>query len=265
MPEHAYKDPRPPEYFARFHERARRREPDWMYTAVRIVATPPTVLLFRLVPLGTDNVPTSGPVIFAPNHVSNWDNFFSLAPLRRQIHLMGKSQVFSSWPAEFVFSHGGIFPVRRGHRDEEAFITAHTILARGGCVLMFPEGRRSHEAEFGRPRPGVGRLALESGAPVVPVAIRGSDRIRGWTRRGLPQVTIRYGEPITLEVLAAPSRDQQQAAADAIFSRVCELHAEVERHVPHGVVPALRARAALRAGAPRTGNSPPEPPPISAR
>ena len=64
--------------------------------------------------------------------------------------------------------------MRRGHHDEEAFITAYAILDRGGCVLMYAEGGRSRTGGLGEPRPGVGRIALESGVPVVPVAIHGS-------------------------------------------------------------------------------------------
>ena len=76
---------------------------------------------------------------------------------------------------QWIYSQGGVFPVRRGARDEEAFITAETILDHGGVVAMYPEGGRSRTGQLAeRARPGIGRLALDTGAPVVPVAIHGS-------------------------------------------------------------------------------------------
>ena len=78
-----YKDPRPAEYFTRFHQRARTREPDRVYGLARIVLTPPTLLFYRPWAIGAENVPRSGPVILAPNHFSNWDHFFAAVYLRR--------------------------------------------------------------------------------------------------------------------------------------------------------------------------------------
>ena len=94
---------------------------------------------------------------------------------------MAKSQMFAM-PMEIVFNNGGVFPIRRGHRDEEAFVTAHAVLARGGIVVMYCEGGRSRSGDLGEPKPGIGRLALESGVPVVPVALAGSESVRNWKR-----------------------------------------------------------------------------------
>ena len=77
--------------------------------------------------------------------------------------------------------------------------------ARGGCVGMYCEGGRSRTGRLGEPKPGVGRLALESGVPVVPVAIHGSLGVRGWKRLRFPKVTIQYGEPISFPRVAAPA------------------------------------------------------------
>ena len=90
---------------------------------------------------------------------------------------------------QWVYTHGGVFPVRRGYRDEEAFVTADGILARGGAIVMYCEGGRSRTGELSaEPRRGIGRLALESGAPVVPVAIHGSSHVRNWRRGQFPKV-----------------------------------------------------------------------------
>jgi 1-acyl-sn-glycerol-3-phosphate acyltransferase len=224
-----YRDPRPAEYFTRFHERARSREPDWIYGLARLVLTLPTLLLFRTRGIGVENVPKQGPVILAPNHFSAWDHFFAGVFLRRPVRFMAKSQLFKHPVIEFIFFHGGVFPVRRGSRDEEAFITARTILDRGGLVLIYIEGGRSRSRELGEPKPGVGRLALETGVPVIPVAIHGSAGVRRWKRLRFPQVTVQFGEPITFPVAADASRERHQEASDQAFAEVREMYGRIER------------------------------------
>jgi 1-acyl-sn-glycerol-3-phosphate acyltransferase len=244
-----YKDPRPAEFFTRFHERARARDPDWVYGLVRLLLTPLTLLLYRAAAIRVQNVPTSGPVILAPNHFSNWDHFFSAVYLRRKVRFMAKSQLFSNPAGIFIFSHGGVFPVRRGHHDEEAFVTAHSILDRGGCVLIYAEGGRSRTGGLGEPRPGVGRLALESGVPVVPVAIHGSIGVRGWRRLRFPKVSVQYGDALSFDVVEEPTVEQQLEAAERIFAPVREMYTALEANGRRRVIKALRE--GLPAGAPR--------------
>jgi 1-acyl-sn-glycerol-3-phosphate acyltransferase len=243
MPEikpQVYKDPRPAEYFTRFHERARTREPDWIYDLARVLLTPPTVMFYRARAIGSEHVPASGPVILAPNHFSQWDHFFAGVFLRRKVRFMAKSQLFTNPVLTFIFTHGGVFPVRRGYRDKEAFKTAHTIFERGGCVLIYSEGGRSRTRQLGQPRPGVGRLALETGVPVVPVAIHGSAGVRSWKRLRFPKVTVQYGEPVSFPVVEAPTREQQQEAAEQIFDRVRAMYVALEEKGRRGVLRALR-------------------------
>ncbi len=228
--EQVYRDPRPADHFARFHARSRARAPDWVYEAVRIVLTPYVLLPFRARSIGTEKVPTSGPVIFAPNHSSFMDHFFVAAFVRRKVQFMAKSQLFTR-PLQFVFDHGGVFPIRRGERDEEAFDTADAILARGGTIGMYCEGGRSRTGKLAqRAKPGIGRLALESGATIVPVAIQGSNRVRNWRRLQFPKVTILYGDPFRYEVVAEPTREQQRAVADAILDEIRVLYERLETH-----------------------------------
>jgi 1-acyl-sn-glycerol-3-phosphate acyltransferase len=240
-----YKDPRPAAYFERFHARSRRRDPDAMYEIVRVVTSLFAWTVFRARGVGAERVPPSGPVILAPNHFSNMDHFFFAAFIRRKVRFMAKSQLFRR-PLQFVFSHGGVFPVRRGFQDEEAFITAGSILERGGCIAMYCEGGRSRTGRIGEvARPGIGRLALESGAPIVPVAVHGSSRVRNWRRLQFPKVTVHYGEPFAYERVTAPTREQQQAVADAILR---EIRALYERLDAVGREASLaRARAERRA------------------
>src|SRR5262249_52999855 len=121
--EQVYRDTRGAEDFTRFHERTRRRGPDWMYQAVRIVLTAYVLIPFRTHSIDSDKARASGPLTPAPNPPSFMDPFFPAAFIRRKVQFMAKSQLFR-FPLQFVFNHGGVFPVRRGARDEDAFITA---------------------------------------------------------------------------------------------------------------------------------------------
>jgi 1-acyl-sn-glycerol-3-phosphate acyltransferase len=150
---------------------------------------------------------------------------------------------------DLIYKYGGVFPIRRGHADEEAFETVHAILRRGGCVMIYCEGGRSRTGKLGEPKPGVGRAALESGVPVVPVAIHGSQGIRGWRHLRFPKITIRYGEPISFDVVAAPTREQQLECAGEIFSHVREMYEELDRDGRATVI--KRVRAAKGSTAPR--------------
>jgi 1-acyl-sn-glycerol-3-phosphate acyltransferase len=235
-----YKDPRPAEYFDRFHERSRTREPDWIYDFARIILTPPCLVLYRARSIGAENVPRTGPVILAPNHFSQWDHFFAGVFLRRKIRFMAKSQLFSNPVIEFIFRHGGAFPIRRGYQDEEAFNTAFTILERGGCMLMYPEGGRSRTGGLREPRPGVGRIALQSGVPVIPVAIHGSLGVRGWRKLRFPKVTVQFGEPMYFGVVASPTREQQIDVATQVFEHVREMYDALESNGRKGVIKSLR-------------------------
>jgi 1-acyl-sn-glycerol-3-phosphate acyltransferase len=236
-----YKDPRPESYFTRFHERTRTRRPDWVYDVVRILTSLHAWTFFRARSIAADQVPGSGPVILAPNHFSFMDHFFLAVSLRRKVQFMAKSQLFKP-PMQWVYTHGGVFPVRRGYQDEEAFETAHTILARDGCLAMYCEGGRSRTGRLGeKARPGIGRLALESGATIVPAAIHGSSKVRNWKRLRFPKVTVRFGEPLRFERVEEPTRDQQQAAADQIFDEIKALYAELDAHGRAGVLARVRA------------------------
>jgi 1-acyl-sn-glycerol-3-phosphate acyltransferase len=247
-----YKDPRPKESFDGFHERVRSREPDPVYEAVKVVTMLHALVSYRARAHGTENVP-NGPVILAPNHASFMDHFFTGVFLRRRVQFMGKSQMFKGVGA-WIFNHGGVFPVRRGHNDEEAFSSAFQILGRRGAVVMYCEGGRSRTGKLAdTARPGIGRLAVESGAPVVPVAILGSHQVRNWKRLGFPRVSIVFGEPFRFPQQSDTTRDEQQAAADRIFATIRTLHGELERVGHRGaatvVSPPPARTAAARNGA----------------
>ena len=226
MKPQVYKDPRPAEYFTQFHEAARKGV-GWTYPLARLVLTLPTILIYRLRAIGLENVPRGGALVLAPNHFSQMDHFFIGAYLRRQIRFMAKSQMFGPPVLTYIYKHGGVFPIRRGHRDEEAFKTAYAILDQGEMLLVYAEGGRSRSRELGEPRPGIGRIALESGAPIVPVAIHGSAAVRGWKRLRFPKVTVQFGEPLAFPVEPAPSRERQLEVATEVFGRVREMYEEL--------------------------------------
>jgi 1-acyl-sn-glycerol-3-phosphate acyltransferase len=223
MKPQVYRDERPASYFDQFHVAARKGV-GWTYTFVRILISLPTLLIYRVRAIDRENVPKDGALILAPNHFSQMDHFFTGLYLRRKIRFMAKSQLFGPPVLTYVYKHGGVFPVRRGHHDEEAFVTAATILDQEGMLLIYSEGGRSRSGELGEPKPGIGRIALESGAPVVPVAIYGSAAVRRWKRLRFPKVTVQYGEPLHFAVEESPSRERQLEVAGEIAGHVREMY-----------------------------------------
>ena len=240
--EQNYRDERPAAYFRRFHEWARAHDAGWTYELVRMITTPVSLFIFRCRAIEVDNVPASGPVILAANHFSDMDHFLAGVWLRRKIRFMAKSQLFGNRIADYIFRVGGVFPIRRGHADEEAFETLHAVLGRGNCVMIYIEGGRSRSGELGTARPGVGRAALESGVPVVPVAIHGSERIRAWKRLYFPRVTIRYGEPMRFPVVNSPDRDQQLECSEQVFAEVRRMYLELQNEGRATVIKRARER-----------------------
>jgi 1-acyl-sn-glycerol-3-phosphate acyltransferase len=205
----------------------------------------------RARPISADKVPGRGAVILAPNHFSFMDHFLIGCYIRRKVRFMAKSQLFKR-PMQFIYTHGGVFPVRRGARDEETFITAERILQRGGAVAMYCEGGRSRTGKVSeQAKRGIGRLALESGATVVPIAVHGSSHIRNWKRLRFPRVTVQYGDPIRWEPIENPTREQQQAVADEILVEIRRLYAGLQQHGRRGILKRVRAERGAEPGAPK--------------
>ncbi len=251
MREQVYADPRPKEHFDRFHERARTREPDWAYELTRVITSLYAYTLLRTRAISVEKVPGRGAVILAPNHFSFMDHFLMGCYIRRKVRFMAKSQLFKG-PMQFIYTHGGVFPVRRGARDEETFITARAVLARQGAITMYCEGGRSRTGKVAeQAKRGIGRLALETGAPVVPIAIHGSSRVRNWKRLQFPKVTVQYGEAIRWEPIADPTREQQQAVADQILTEIRSLYAGLEQHGRKGVLRRVREQRRAERSAPK--------------
>jgi 1-acyl-sn-glycerol-3-phosphate acyltransferase len=169
------------------------------YFLARLILVPILRIFFGLQAKGVENIPKKGPVVIAPNHKSFWDSFFLAAVVKRRLHFMGKAELFNGWRGR-LFLMLGAFPVLRGSSDEEAIETARAILQRGDVLALFPEGTRVSDPEkLGNPKRGATRLAIETGAVIVPTAMTGTEK-RKWP---LPRkVRIVFGEPIPVTDLS---------------------------------------------------------------
>ncbi len=193
------------ERLAPHHERIRRRGVNRLvYWPFRAFAQPALHLYFRIRRTGREHIP-AGKVILAANHRSFLDPFVIGTCMRRPIYFMAKREIFHNRAVGWFLNCLGAFPVRRGESDAESLATALTLLERGEAVVIFPEGTRHRSGPLQDPKRGVGRLALESGAPVVPIAVAGSERARrGWRIRPV-RVSIRCGRPLSYPRVEAPS------------------------------------------------------------
>src|SRR5919197_131457 len=203
---------------AKLHARARERGVNpLVYWITRGILQPFFHLYFRLSRIGREHIPTDGPVILAANHRSFLDPFVIGTCLRRPIYYVAKKELFANRLQGWWLNALGAFPVDRGAGDRDTIETAKAILARGDCVLIFPEGTRTRPGSLGRAKRGVGRLALESGAPVVPVAVIGTEAIRrGWRIRP-HKVRIRIGRPLTFPPVEGASPQLAAAVTDRIW------------------------------------------------
>jgi 1-acyl-sn-glycerol-3-phosphate acyltransferase len=186
-----------------------------------------------------DSIPRTGPLILAPNHLSNADGPIItgwLTPaLGRRIHWLGKREMFKVPGSGLVLGSASVHPVDRGAADIEAYRLAERILAAGNVLLAFPEGTRSRTGSLQRPREGIGLLALRTDAPVLPVGISGTERL--WPPGDRPhpgaRVTIRVGPAFRVrEVLEEAATDRRRAkslATDAVMERIATLLPERQR------------------------------------
>jgi 1-acyl-sn-glycerol-3-phosphate acyltransferase len=178
----------------------------WLYAIVRGIVAPLFRLYFRMHVSGAEHIPAEGAAIVAPNHKSFWDSFFIGVCTRRHVRFMAKTELIQARYGKLLVRLGA-FPVRRGQADEDALETARVILRQGGLLALFPEGTRIRDPDnLGHPRRGAGRLALETGAPLVPCAITGTEKI---FRGGFPvprRVQVAFSEPIAVSEVA-PTRD----------------------------------------------------------
>jgi 1-acyl-sn-glycerol-3-phosphate acyltransferase len=195
---------------------------------MKILLYPVFRLLWRVRIEGRHHIPTQGPAVVAANHQSFCDSLFIPLAVTRRVTYLAKAEYFDSWKTAWFFRAVGQIPIRRGGGDaaERALSTAREVLGRGRIVGLYPEGTRSDDHLVHRGRTGVARLALESGVPVIPVGVDGTDRVQpigARTFRPFRRVTIRFGPPMHLarppDADASPEPDEERRPGDAALLR----------------------------------------------
>jgi glycerol-3-phosphate dehydrogenase (NAD(P)+) len=203
------------------HRRAREQGANpLVYWLVRAILQPFFHIYFRLSRIGREHIPAEGPVIVAANHRSFLDPFVIATMVRRPMYYVAKKELFGPAWLAWILNALGAFPVDRGAGDGDMIETARAILERGDTVLIFPEGTRVRPGSLGSPKRGVGRLALETGAPVVPVAVIGTEDVRQGLRIRPRKVRIRAGRPLRFPKVQGASPALAGAVTDRIWSCV---------------------------------------------
>src|SRR5687767_999375 len=233
------------ERFERYHRFAREKGTSRvLYYLARAILVPGFLVYFRLQRSGREHARFKGGLIVASNHRSFLDPFVigAFLPWRRRLQFVAKVELFENRWQGWILSRLGAFPIRRGQSDETAMETAGLAVQRGGTVVIFPEGTRIRRGSLARPKRGVGRLALETGAPVLPVAVTGSEHVRrGWRIRPR-KVKLRAGTPMTFPRTEKPSPSLAATVTDRIWPNI-ELQWEYL-----GGLPPLRKAAVIGAG-----------------
>jgi len=177
---------------------------------------------------GAEHVPSSGPVVLISNHLHLLDPPLVAACIKRRVHPMAKRELFETPLVGWVLWPYGAFPVRRFSADIGALRAARGYLRTGHVVLMFPEGTRSKDGQLHPALPGAAMVALLADAPVVPVAITGTEQIRvpgtlfRWMRRDRLRIRVVFGEPFRLQIEGSEAR-QAEEATDLIMRRIAAL------------------------------------------
>ncbi len=228
-----------------YHQYTRAHSVNWpLYLLARIFMTPFFLLYFRLGRTGREYGRVSGGLIVAANHRSFLDPFAigAALPWRRPMNYVAKIELFERRWQGWLLSRLGAFPIRRGESDELSVDTARLVVERGGTVCIFPEGTRIRRGTLATPKRGVGRLALQTGAPVVPTAVFGSEHVRrGWRIRPR-QVRVRLGKAMTFPRVEEPSPPLAESVTARIWPNVLLQWEEM------GGLPPMRRAAVIGAG-----------------
>ena len=207
------------ERLAKYHAYTRKHSVNWpLYLLARVFLTPFFLVYFRYARTGREHARVRGGLIVASNHRSFLDPFIvgGSLPWRRPMNYVAKVELFRRPWQGWILSRLGAFPIRRGESDEESLETARMLVERGGTVCIFPEGTRIRRGTLASPRRGVGRLALQTGAPVIPAAVLGTEHVRrGWKIRPR-KVKVRLGKAMTFPQAEEPSR----ALAETVTARI---------------------------------------------
>ncbi|WP_345618867.1 lysophospholipid acyltransferase family protein [Streptomyces ziwulingensis] len=201
------------------------------FALIKAVLGPIMRLMFRLRVEGVENIPGEGPVILAGNHVTFIDSMILPLVSRRQVHFIGKDEYVTGKGLKgrlmaWFFTGVGMIPVDRdgANGGVAALMTGRRILEEGRVFGIYPEGTRSPDGRLYRGRTGIARLTLMTGAPVVPFAMVGTDKLQPGGK-GLPRpgrVTVRFGEPLEFSRYEGMDRDRYvlRAVTDSVMTEV---------------------------------------------
>ncbi|AKG41792.1 lysophospholipid acyltransferase family protein [Streptomyces xiamenensis] len=207
------------------------------FTLLRALFGPLLKLFFRPRVEGLENIPGEGPVVLAGNHLTFIDSVILPLISKRQVHFIGKDEYVTGRSLKgrimaWFFTGVGMIPVARdgGHGGVAALMTGLRVLEQGKVFGIYPEGTRSPDGRLYRGRTGIARLTLMSGAPVVPFAMIGTDRVQPGGK-GLPRVgrgrriTVRFGEPLDFSRYEGMDRDRYvlRAVTDEVMTEVMRL------------------------------------------
>jgi 1-acyl-sn-glycerol-3-phosphate acyltransferase len=180
------------------------REAGQLYPVAKAIIAPAFKFAWRFHVTGVENVPADGPAIICPNHTSVLDSFFVPTVLPRRITYVGKAEYMDSWKTKHLFPAMGMIPIDRGGGSsaERALTAAQRVLERGELFGIYPEGTRSRDGRLYKGHTGPARLALRTGAPIIPVGIRGAREVmppEARTPAIFRPVTLRFGRPVRVE------------------------------------------------------------------
>lgn len=191
-----------------------------LHLLAKLLFVPFFKIYLRMQGVGHRAVPRSGPLLLAANHRSFLDPFVIGALISRPVYYVAKRELFERRWQAWLLTSLGAFPIDRGRSDAQAIATAKAILSRGDCVVIFPEGTRIRQGPLSAPRRGVGRIALETGAAVVPVAVIGTGEVRrGWRIRSR-KVRLRFGPPMRFPLAEQVSPALAAGATERIWACV---------------------------------------------
>ncbi len=177
------------------------RDAGQLYPVAKAILEPIFKLLWRVEIQGAQNIPRTGPAILCPNHTSVIDSFLLPFAAGRRVTFVGKAEYMDDWKTKWLFPQLGMIPIDRGGGDaaERALAAAQRILEWQELFGIYPEGTRSRDGRLYRGHTGPARLALRTGAPIVPVGILGSAQIQP-AGRSMPyafrHAIVRFGKPV---------------------------------------------------------------------
>ena len=221
--------------------------PPDLYPTFRALLRPAVRAFWKPTVVGAENIPESGPALLAANHISVLDSVFMIPTLKRRITYIGKAEYLDSWKTRYIFQGLGAIPVDRtgGDAAAAALDAAADVLDAGGLFGIFPEGTRTRDGLLHKGKTGVARLSFRTGAPVIPMGLRGLDTIQppdAKFPRPFRTWEVHLGEPILPDRYGRDLNDNKalREMTDEIMYEICQLSGQtyVDTYSEKGKKPA---------------------------